>query len=156
MPPTGPKIDYTGKRFGMLVVVACTGRKDSHRHYIWEFRCDCGNTLYHTLKDVKNGDVSSCGCLARGRTKTYPSEQDRPTRSPGYRRWNNMYQKCYNPNNPSYRTFGGAGIGMCREWKYNPYAFVEWYNEACKGIHGKVMRRNPKRDYCPDNCYVED
>lgn len=72
-----PRIDRTGQRFGMLVTVACTGEQDSQRHYKWEFLCDCGNTIIRTMDTVRRGDVSSCGCLPKGRTRTRPVKLDK-------------------------------------------------------------------------------
>lgn len=56
--------DLTGQKFGSLVVIADTGKKDKHRNRIWLCRCDCGcekelagGSL--TSKNIKN---RTCGC----------------------------------------------------------------------------------------------
>lgn len=57
-------IDLTGKRFGRLIVIKRATDKDYNRPH-WVCKCSCGNpkeviVAGHNLKD---GHVSSCGCL---------------------------------------------------------------------------------------------
>lgn len=33
-----------------------------------------------------------------------------------YRTWNSMRQRCYNPNNIAYKSYGARGIEVCQEW----------------------------------------
>lgn len=56
-------IDLTGQRFGRLVAVRDVGSRRSFR--LWEFKCDCGETVERTSADVRHGKVSSCGCFQR-------------------------------------------------------------------------------------------
>ena len=53
-----------GNRFGKLVAIKPTNeRKD--RGIVWEFRCDCGETIKTTAKLAKGGNTRSCGCLIK-------------------------------------------------------------------------------------------
>ena len=36
--------------------------------------------------------------------------------SPTYYSWQNMKQRCNNPNNPAYRNYGGRDIKVCERW----------------------------------------
>jgi len=36
--------------------------------------------------------------------------------TPEYTSWNKMHGRCYNPNNPAYSKYGGAGIIVAQEW----------------------------------------
>lgn len=54
--------DIAGKRFGLLTAVRPTDQR-AHRTVIWECTCDCGNTAYVTLGNLRNGSTKSCGCL---------------------------------------------------------------------------------------------
>lgn len=57
--------DITGKRFGRLVALEATGKKEkSGRSYIWKCQCDCGNICYVSGSHLRSGDTRSCGCLA--------------------------------------------------------------------------------------------
>lgn len=58
------RIDITGKRFGRLVAVCATDKRD-HRQVVWRFRCDCGTDVEKPVYLVTSGSIQSCGCLAR-------------------------------------------------------------------------------------------
>lgn len=46
-----------------------------------------------------------------------------------YNIWSGMKQRCFNPNNPKYRSYGGKGISVCDEWKNSFDAFGRWAHE---------------------------
>jgi len=54
--------DYTGKRFGMLKVLAPTEHRDKSGSVLWLCRCDCGNTIEVSQPALANGNKTSCGC----------------------------------------------------------------------------------------------
>ena len=43
-----------------------------------------------------------------------------------YRRWKAMKNRCHNPNSRQYKNYGGRGITVCDEWRYDYAAFREW------------------------------
>lgn len=55
--------DITGKKFGMLTAIKPVGR-DKYHKTIWEFQCDCGNSIDRISADVVNGSIKSCGCAS--------------------------------------------------------------------------------------------
>lgn len=56
-----PIKDYTGRRFGQLVVKGYSGKMNGmHR---WECVCDCGNTTVVGQTLLQSGKTKSCGCL---------------------------------------------------------------------------------------------
>lgn len=55
--------DVTGKRFGNLVAVCLDeNRTKIAQKAIWKCVCDCGNTTYSSLSNLKGGISTSCGC----------------------------------------------------------------------------------------------
>jgi len=56
------KRDITGERFGRLIAIRPTEKRES-RSIIWECRCDCGNTAFVSQRNLKGKSTSSCGCL---------------------------------------------------------------------------------------------
>jgi hypothetical protein len=54
--------DITGKRFGRLVAVEPT-TQTKNGTYKWLCQCDCGNTTEAAVSQLKNGNISSCGCF---------------------------------------------------------------------------------------------
>ncbi len=39
--------------------------------------------------------------------------------------WNSLRFKCYNPNSPSYKNYGGQGVTICDRWRYSFPNFYE-------------------------------
>lgn len=61
--------DITGQRFGKLVVLEPTEKRDSGRGVIWKCQCDCGNTIEVSAHALRQGQVS-CGCeMSKGELK---------------------------------------------------------------------------------------
>lgn len=58
----GKSIDLTGKKFGKLVVIRKTEKRDQSGCIMWECRCDCGSTKNVSTNCLNKGTVKSCGC----------------------------------------------------------------------------------------------
>lgn len=56
-----------GNKFGRLTVVNITNEKDKRGRLLWEFKCDCGNTLIRDYYRVKTRHLKSCGCIDKER-----------------------------------------------------------------------------------------
>ena len=52
--------DIAGMRFGNLVAIRPGEKK--HNRYLWECKCDCGNTAYILGSSLLMGATKSCGC----------------------------------------------------------------------------------------------
>ena len=57
-------VDLSGQKFGQLTAVRRTDRKRGS-NYLWECKCDCGNTVYVTVNALTAGNTKSCGCSRR-------------------------------------------------------------------------------------------
>lgn len=113
-PPTTIRVNLTGQRFSRLVVYALYAR---HRHQTyWLCRCDCGKWTLSTTQHLRNKSTQSCKCLyyevtGQGpRTHGYTSHDKK---SAEYRSWQSARQRCNNPNDKSYKNYGGRGIKFC-------------------------------------------
>lgn len=64
-------IDITGQKFGKLTAIHSTGVIGSKNGcYLWEFRCDCGQSVVLPCGWVTSGNTTSCGCnKSKGETK---------------------------------------------------------------------------------------
>lgn len=58
--------DLTGKRFGKLVVIEKTEHRISGS-VAWLCKCDCGNKIEVSTRDLNRSAVKSCGCLKKER-----------------------------------------------------------------------------------------
>jgi hypothetical protein len=55
--------DLTGQRFGRLVCVNITDKRNKSRAAYWNCLCDCGNYKLIGIRALKQGNTRSCGCL---------------------------------------------------------------------------------------------
>ena len=64
----GRIIDEKGKRYGHVVVLEITDKRDKcNGSVIWKCKCDCGRIFYPRGSNLRNGNTRSCGrCNKRG------------------------------------------------------------------------------------------
>jgi len=58
----GSFLDRKGKKYGKLLVINHYG-KDNRNFYLWNCKCDCGNTKVVVGSNLSSGKSKSCGCL---------------------------------------------------------------------------------------------
>lgn len=69
-----------------------------------------------------------------------------------YNIWSAMKQRCYNPNHTAYYRYGGRGIKVCKAWKDNSQAFIEWAIDHGYADGLELDRINNDKNYQPSNC----
>lgn len=74
---------------------------------------------------------------------------DRPC-TPEYRAWGDMLNRCYNPNNKGYLTYGFRGIKVCEKWN----KFENFLEDIGRRPSPKYSldRIDNNDDYTPLNC----
>lgn len=60
----GRRLDFIGKRFGRLLIVAFVG-KTKNGHAQWLANCDCGKAVTVLGTNLVKGKTRACGCLHR-------------------------------------------------------------------------------------------
>ncbi len=63
-----PRVRLEGVRFGRLVAIKPGVNRG--RFTTWVLVCDCGTTIEKLTKDLRIGDVVSCGCKKREQMKS--------------------------------------------------------------------------------------
>lgn len=141
--------DITGQRFFRLTVTrraedAIT--KSGAKVVVWECLCDCGNTILVRISNLRNG-TKSCGCWRTQFPRANKSHGKTHTRI--YSIWNQMIQRCTNPNHISFPNYGGRGISVCDRWQLfaNFYADMGDIPDGCS-----IDRIDNEGDYEPKNC----
>lgn len=142
-------IDETGNRFGRLVVIK-RKQREHLRNATWECKCDCGNTVNVIGSLLRNGTTKSCGCfradVTRERQTTHNLSNTRI-----HNIWTSMHERCKNPNNPAYKSYGGRGITICSEWSclltFHDWAMKNGYRDDLS-----IDRIDNDGGYSPDNC----
>lgn len=152
--------DMTGKRVGRLTVVRRVGSSD--KQALWLCRCDCGAEKVISGGTLRQGKTKSCGCVYRAtRTEIARKSIAKEKHGDSFKRlyfvWNDMKARCYNPNDVSYKNYGGRGIVVCDEWRTDYAAFKEWayktgYDENAKRGECTLDRIDKDGNYSPDNC----
>jgi hypothetical protein len=146
------KKNIAGQRFGKLTVICEVGRSKD-KQVRWKCLCDCGNTSIVLGNNLRRGNSTSCGC---GQIAVQQSVGDR-TRThgmagtPTFTRWNNMKQRCYNPNASSYEYYGDRGITVCDRWLHSFENFLEDMGE-CPSDQHSIERIDNNKGYSPENC----
>lgn len=142
-------LNLTGQRFGRLVAIGPCGRSKD-RHIMWLCRCDCGNEIVVTSKNLKQCTTKSCGCFNIERVR-----ESRQTHGKShirlYRIWSAIKQRCLNPNREAYPNYAARGITVCNEWlHFEP--FYEWSTANGYRDDLTIDRINNDKGYCPENC----
>jgi len=142
------RIDLTGKRFGLLTVLSYSHTKNNSAY--WLCRCDCGNIKTVLSGNLVGSKTMSCGCLQR-RQMVEHNKSHGESKTRLYSIWKNMRNRCYNPNHPSFKDYGGRGIQVCDDWmKYD--AFREWAMSNGYAENLTIERIDVDGKYEPSNC----
>jgi hypothetical protein len=134
--------DYKGKVYNKLTVISedepyRSPKGDIKRVVICQ--CECGNITSKRLDKVLLGKFVSCGC------QQSKSLGHSINRTPSYRSWTSMMQRCVYMDNPDYKL---KGITVCERWK--TYSnFFEDMGERPKGM--TLDRIDPYGNYEPGN-----
>lgn len=101
----------------------------------WQCRCSCGIEKAVERQHLVAGKSTSCGHdrsekIIRSRTKHGHSFDT----SGLYSVWKNMKQRCYNPKNEHFKTYGARGIKVCDRWRDSFIAFKADVGEPPQGL----------------------
>lgn len=56
-------LDLTNQRFGKLIALAPTSKRNVDGRVIWQCQCDCGEQIEVDTHSLQQNRVQSCGCL---------------------------------------------------------------------------------------------
>jgi len=118
--------DLTGQTFGRLTALhpilstrspdgAPLERKEGTP---WVCKCECGEKVIVYGNRLVTGNTSSCGCLKR---KLLLDNRLAMThggyKTPEWRSWHAMIDRCCYDNSIAYHAYGGKGITVCEHWR---------------------------------------
>lgn len=138
--------DITGNRYSRLVVTSFHGhgKRGSQTVRLWNCVCDCGKTTVTSYGSLTCGNVRSCGCLLRDATTTHGM-----SKSPVYKVWHAMLERCRNSHNQAWKDYGGRGIRVCERW----HDFSNFNSDMGERPTGGTLDRiDVNGDYEPSNC----
>jgi hypothetical protein len=117
--------NLTGQQFGDWLVIGEQPVIWQHVTY-WMVRClKCGTEKEVRSRDLVSGKSKNCGCVkyAQLRERNY---KDGLSKHPLRQRYSMMKDRCYNPNNPRYKDYGGRNIGMHQPWRDSFADFLDY------------------------------
>ncbi len=120
-----PKISKSGRKYKRLLCI-----------------CDCGVQTIVYDNNLRYGYTKSCGCL-RG-------ENHGLRETPEYRTWKAMRRRCFSPSDKKFKSYGGRGISICKEWDSFPQFLSDMGTRPSK--QHSIDRINNDGNYSPSNC----
>lgn len=143
--------DLTGQRFGRLVALKDSGKRQTNS-VVWFCECDCGNTTEVRSNNLIGGQTKSCGCL--NTEKLYERNRKHghtkiDWQSPTYQSWRDMKSRCLNHKAFNFWDYGGRGIKVCDRW-LEFKNFLEDMGERPEEL--TLDRVDNDGNYEPSNC----
>lgn len=113
------------------------------------YRCDCGSEVERLVRLVEAGKTRSCGCWrAESNRKRFTTHGG--SKTPEYRVWWEMVQRCHDDGHHDYPLYGSRGITVCERWRRSFKNFIDDMGPRPAGC--TVERTDNNRGYSPSNC----
>ena len=131
-------------------------RQDLSIERILELQCSCGTIVKRSMSRI-NKSKRCVECSRYNRKNTIPNEE-REFRNRVSSRFSGMIQRCHNEKNKNYKSYGGRGITVCDEWRFDFKNFYQWYllnmplNSDLYNL--EIDRIDNDKGYSPDNCQL--
>lgn len=155
--------DLKWLKFGKLV---CTWnhftkkiewKKTRYRRYE-ECICECWKIKYCIREDLLNWHIKSCGCLVKEIAKRLGKSHTTHSlsKTPFYRKYNAITQRCNNKNNDNYELYWWRWI-KCEwktfeEFKNDMYDSYLEFSKTHKQRDVTIDRIDVNWNYCKENC----
>lgn len=140
--------DLTGNKYNSLTVIKISAQKNKKTY--WECKCDCGNIVSVRSDCLKDGNTKGCGCLQK-LSVTKHGHARHGYESVEYSTWRSMVDRCYISTHKAYNSYGGRGIFVCDEWRYDFLKFYEDMGERPSKNHS-LDRIDNDFGYSKENC----
>lgn len=153
----GPKTkDLTGERFWQLTVLGPVEVRRTVRptgtdvRTFWLCQCDCGKRITAPSTHLRTEHTKSCGCRHEDRKRRGFNRTHGLSRTPEYKIWVGIQQRCSNPNQDSYSDYGARGVSVCNRWKRFSAFFKDMGPRPSPGH--TIDRIDVNGNYEPGNC----
>lgn len=130
-------------RYGRWTAETSEGR-------MWSCVCDCGTKREVSRFSLLSGVSQSCGCL-RGEKLRAAHITHSKSKTPEYRVYHAMKDRCYRETDAEYKNYGGRGIQVSADWLTGFEAFIRDMGPRPSRRH-TLERRNVNIGYSAENC----
>ena len=113
---------------------------------VWLCRCSCGREVEVQQSNLLDGHSTRCRSCSITRIKTTHGM----VRTPEYRSWCSILERCLNPNTAGFERWGGRGIKVCKRWRSSFEAFYADMGPRPSPKHS-IDRVNNDGHYTPKN-----
>jgi hypothetical protein len=132
------------EKVNRLTPVRFSRKSSCNNNKYWVFKCDCGKEKEIRADNVLSGKIKSCGCVLR--------KIGGISRHPVYNTWRMMIRRCYDWLSDAYSSYGGRGIEVCEEWRFDFQAFAKFVESLGPRPKGNTLDRiRVDEGYKPDN-----
>lgn len=138
--PRGRFSDLSGKQFGYLTVIE--RGENIGPAATWRCVCECGNSATIESWNLTSGHTKSCGCKSAVR-KTHGMHN-----TSIYKAWENIIQRCTNPNHASWADYGGRNVTVCNAWRSDFQTFYNDVGERPTPLHSIDRINNDQGYHC--------
>jgi hypothetical protein len=144
-----------GDKVGSCIFLEEAGNKRDPKYgkyrRIAKFRCECGKEFITSVSAIKRGAIKSCGCYNR-RKVIESSTKHGLCKHPLYGQWQDIKNRCNNPNVKGYEQYGKRGIKVCDEWMKEFLPFYNWAKSNNWKWGLSIDRIDNNGNYEPSNC----
>jgi hypothetical protein len=146
--------NLVGRTFGRLTVLnecetRMIGKTIKRSRVFWKCQCKCGTSVFVESSHLKVGDTNSCGCIRK--ELGYARRKHGRSHTIEHNTWQRMKQRCYNPNDRRFASYGGRGITVCDRWKNSFDHFLQDMGNSPSPRHS-LDRLDNNGHYEPANC----
>jgi len=141
------KLNLMGHKFNRWTVIA-KEKINRHGQTMWLCECECGTRRIVLGGSLRNGKSQSCGCLMRERA-SMANKRHGHHKTPIYRVWCHMLERCNNQTDAAFHNYGGRGICVCLKW-LSFEEFLKDMGEKPKRL--TIERIDNDGNYEPSNC----
>jgi len=137
----------SGDKFNYLTIVEEIYNVSPRK---FKVQCNCGKITEVFLGNLTRNHTTSCGCQA-SKSASIRAKTHGMSKTSAYRSWQEMKNRCTNPQQEHYDIYGGRGITVHKPWLESFQDFLKYIGPKPSGSGWSVERIDVDGNYEPGN-----